>query len=138
MHPKYTPISMPALLYTMGVLRAAAGGLTLVSPGLSTSLFGLGSGVDEVSGAVMAGRLFGVRDLVLGAALLHVTDSHTLRTLLQMGLIIDSVDVLSYLVTQATSDATSKTRAPFGLTAHVTVAGGAAAFVAIGAYLLRQ
>eukprot|EP00300_Choanocystis_sp_HF-7_P038577 c55674_g1_i1.p1 GENE.c55674_g1_i1~~c55674_g1_i1.p1 ORF type:complete len:144 (+),score=35.41 c55674_g1_i1:31-432(+) len=129
---------MSSLLFgALGSLRAAAGGLTLLAPGFSTKLFGLGDGVARDNGSLMAARLFGVRDLVIGGALLSVGDRNTIRTLLQMGLIIDAIDVVSYLVINHDSRKGVKGREPFGPVAHVGVAGGAAAFVLIGLFLLR-
>lgn len=74
------------------------------------------------------GRLFGIRDLVLGAAVNH-PDPTVRKAALQAGVICDSFDVVASLLAL---------RAGAPKAVLVTATAGAAAFVAIGATALNQ
>lgn len=111
----------------MSVVRMFAGGISWVSPPLSYKVFGLGA-LPSGGSAGLVARLFGVRDLVLGAAVNH-PDPTVRKAVLQAGVICDSFDVVASLLA---------VRAGAPKAVLVTATAGAAAFVAIGAAALSQ
>jgi len=121
-----TPVDEPATWQldaasALSVLRMLAGGGTWVAPRLSWHTFGLGE-LQGGASALLVGRLFGVRDLVLGAAVKH-PNPDVRRAALQVGVAVDAVDVVSTLlaVRRGAPKATL-----------LLVAGGAALFVGLG------
>lgn len=111
---------------TMSVLRMFAGGFSWVTPPLSSRLFGLGKLPAEASAGLVT-RLFGVRDLVLGAALQH-PEPAVRKAVLQAGLVCDAADVTASLIAL---------RAGAPKTTLVGVTAGAALFLVLGAVALR-
>ena len=126
-----------ASITTLAVLRMLVGASTLLVPGRAGPPFG----IPITAPTMILGRLFGVRDLVIGG-LLWSAPSHstatiavngecrrTLRRALVVGLIIDTVDVCSNIV--GFVDGTLEPRAIVG------VGVGAAFFAGLGLLGLR-
>jgi hypothetical protein len=118
--PTTTIEKHPATI-AMSVIRMCAGGFTWASPAISSRLFGLGAIAPGGSPGLVA-RLFGIRDLVLGAAV-HHPDPSVRRAVLQAGVICDSADVVASLIA---------VRAGAPKTALLGATAGAALFVGIG------
>lgn len=111
----------------MSVVRMFAGGISWLSPRASWRVFGLGTTAPDASTGLV-GRLFGIRDFVLGAAV-HHPDATVRRAVLQAGVACDLADVASSLIA---------VRAGAPKMVLITATGGAAAFVAIGLAALRD
>jgi hypothetical protein len=105
----------------LSALRMLVGAGTWAAPGLSWRTFGLGP-LQGGASTMLVGRLFGVRDLALGAAVQH-PDPGVRRAALQIGVAVDAVDVVATLlaVRRGAPKATL-----------LLVAGGAALFVGLG------
>eukprot|EP00160_Parvularia_atlantis_P007665 Unigene1685_Nuclearia_a/m.5192 Unigene1685_Nuclearia_a/g.5192 ORF Unigene1685_Nuclearia_a/g.5192 Unigene1685_Nuclearia_a/m.5192 type:complete len:138 (-) Unigene1685_Nuclearia_a:71-484(-) len=122
--------------------RGATGVVALVSPSTISTIAGLDAVPASDKRMVLLTRLFGARDLVLAGSLFVVPylagasstaaalQLPVMRTALQMGLIVDSIDVVSVLV---------GTLGPHALSTYTALftGGGAAVFAAI-AYSLLQ
>ena len=89
--------------------------------------FGLGTTAPDASTGLV-GRLFGIRDFVLGAAV-HHPDPTVRRAVLQAGVACDLADIASSLIA---------VRAGAPKMVLITATSGAAAFVAIGLTALRD
>ena len=118
-------MATPDLRTTLSALRTAVGIGAWVMPATGGRLFGLGDVNDHPHSAVMT-RLFGVRDLVLAQSLRHPEPS-VRRDALRAGLVVDCVDVVAGLMAW---------RGGASRSATLGVAGGAAAFAALGALAL--
>jgi hypothetical protein len=88
--------------------------------------FGLGNVGEDARGALLA-RLFGSRDLLLGAALVAADDAEAVRSALALGVAVDVLDVLATVLGVRR-----------GVSKHgaVGVGVGAAAFAGMGIALL--
>jgi len=75
-------------------LRLTVGSSALVATGLSRVAFGVSAGHDNPSTRVL-GRLFGIRNIVLGAWTLGVRDADvaTRRLCYKLNAVVDAVDV---------------------------------------------
>ena len=111
----------------MSVVRMFAGGISWLSPKTSWRVFGLGTTAPDASTGLV-GRLFGIRDFVLGAAV-HHPDPTVRRAVLQAGVACDLADIASSLIA---------VRAGAPKMVLITATSGAAAFVAIGLTALRD
>eukprot|EP01121_Diplochlamys_sp_Union-15-3_P006114 TRINITY_DN16625_c0_g1_i1.p1 TRINITY_DN16625_c0_g1~~TRINITY_DN16625_c0_g1_i1.p1 ORF type:complete len:142 (-),score=21.78 TRINITY_DN16625_c0_g1_i1:38-412(-) len=87
-----------------GALRIAVGAFSWLLPSTALVLFGVRdekapkpTEPDSMNLDVMT-RMFGVRDLVLGAAVATASHPLTLRLALQMGLFVDCVDIVTFLL----------------------------------------
>src|SRR3990167_10332401 len=114
------------LLPIFGGSRALAGSLCWFAPSLGLTLFVSPNAKADTSLTLVA-RLFGARDIVLGASLLYVTNHEVLRYVVQMGLVVDVFDVIGSLFIFNEMHP----RAKLSLTL------GASFFAAIGFYLLN-
>ena len=112
----------------MSVARAAAGVTSWAHPRFAYRTFHVGRDAEYTAGAGTIARLFGMRDLVLAAAVQH-PEPAVRRAALQAGLLVDTADV-------AASVLGVRRGAPTG--SLVGVAAGAATFVAIGAAALSR
>lgn len=110
----------------MSAMRMFAGGISWAAPSLSSRLFGLGRLPDDANAGLVT-RLFGVRDLVLGAAL-HHPEPAVQKAVLQAGLVCDAADVAASLIAL---------RAGAPKTMLMGVTAGAGLFLALGAVAAR-
>ena len=111
----------------MSVIRMFAGGISWASPTAAWRVFGLGGTVPDAS-AGLVGRLFGIRDFVLGAAVNH-PDPVVRKAVLQAGVVCDTADVVSSLIA---------VRAGAPKATLITATAGAASFVVLGLIGLRD
>jgi hypothetical protein len=115
------------LAKTFGVLRTGVGALSWVSPRASWQTFGLGAIEGDPRAGVIT-RLFGVRELALGQALL-CPDPTVRKAALQTSVVVDSVDVVASLIAL-------RNGAPKAIA--ITFVAGAGFFVALGLAGLAQ
>jgi hypothetical protein len=109
-----------------GISRMAVGGFTWLAPRASGHAFGLGDlGAD--SRAAVVARLFGARDLMLGAAVVAANEPEALQSALALGVAVDLLDVIATVL---------GVRRGVSKHAAVGVGVGAAAFAACGIALL--
>lgn len=111
----------------MSIVRMFAGGISWLSPAASWRVFGLGRTAPDASGGLV-GRLFGIRDFVLGAAV-HHPNPVVRKAVLQAGVVCDTADIVSSLVA---------VRAGAPKAVLVTATAGAASFVVLGLLGLRD
>lgn len=111
----------------MSVARMFAGGVSWASPAAAWRVFGLGRTAPDASSGLV-GRLFGIRDFVLGAAV-HHPDPVVRKAVLQAGVICDSADIVSSLIA---------VRAGAPKATLITATAGAATFVVLGLIGLRD
>lgn len=111
----------------ISVGRIFAGGISWLRPRHSFRLFGLGP-LNPGDGSSITSRLFGVRDVALGMAV-HHPDPTVKRLALQAGIVIDAADVAGNLIS---------VRAGAPKTSLLGVAAGAALFVGLGLFGLKQ
>jgi hypothetical protein len=128
---------------TVSIARSFAGGIMLFTPQLGANIFG----VPLAPGTNILGRLFGIRDLALGGLLWGACSSletalsrsdtalikeagRDLNRLLLLGMVIDSVDVVSSIVSIWSGDMEGK--------AIFWIPCGAAIFVGLEWFALRQ
>ncbi|GAB2935607.1 hypothetical protein GCM10027047_35260 [Rhodococcus aerolatus] len=116
----------PALV--MSVARAAAGAVTWAHPRFAYRTFHVARDAEYSAGAGIIGRLFGVRDVALAAAVRH-PDPAVRRAALQAGLVVDTADVAASVIGV-------RRGAPAG--SLLGVAAGAATFVGLGALALTR
>ncbi len=109
-----------------GVARMVVGGSTWIAPRASGLTFGLGN-IGEDARVALAARLFGSRDLLLGAAVFAADDPEAVRSALALGVAVDLLDVVATVLGVRR-----------GVSKHgaVGVGVGAAAFAGIGLALL--
>ena len=106
---------------TVGFLRLLVGALFLIAPGCGSWLF-LIPFTPEVS---LAGRLFGVREVVLGSLLWRASNSEEGRRLFTQTIAVDSLDLVATAVCYIEGN--------LGLLpAMTTVGGGILVFLALG------
>lgn len=110
----------------MSAMRMFAGGISWAATGLSSRVFGLGK-LPESASAGLVTRLFGVRDLVLGAAL-HYPEPAVRKAALQAGLVCDAADVAASLIAL---------RAGAPKTTLLGATAGAGLFIVLGAMALQ-
>ena len=77
-----------------GVSRMAAGGFTWLAPRASGHTFGLGD-IGSDSRAALVARLFGSRDLLLGAAVVAANEPEAVQSALALGVAVDVLDVVA-------------------------------------------
>ncbi|RUP06941.1 MAG: hypothetical protein EKK34_02405 [Mycobacterium sp.] len=111
---------------TMSAIRMFAGGISWAAPAVSSRLFGLGK-LPEGASVGLVTRLFGVRDLVLGAAL-HYPEPAVHKAALQAGLVCDAADVAASLIAL---------RAGAPKTTLLGATAGAGLFLVLGAMALK-
>lgn len=111
----------------MSTLRSLVGVGTWISPMHATRVLAPGL-VDNDPGTMLVGRLFGVRDLMLGQALRH-PDPLVRRAALQVGVVVDSADAAASLI--ALRRGAPKLGAAF-------VGLGALSFVALGVAAMQS
>ncbi|MDP7704773.1 MULTISPECIES: hypothetical protein [unclassified Mycobacterium] len=111
---------------TMSAIRMFAGGISWAAPAVSSRLFGLGK-LPEGASVGLVTRLFGVRDLVLGAAL-HYPEPAVHKAVLQAGLVCDAADVAASLIAL---------RAGAPKTTLLGATAGAGLFLVLGAMALQ-
>jgi hypothetical protein len=111
-----------------GLVRIGIGALTWMFPRLASRLFALGDAADDPRDALI-GRLFGVRDIAIGAALVFAKDDAARSRALQLGVLCDTADVAAAL---------GGRRRGLGIvpTLFISVAGASGA--ALGAAMLAQ
>jgi hypothetical protein len=80
----------------LSAARTFVGVATWISPAHATRAFAPGL-VDDDPGTMLVGRLFGVRDLVLGQAVRH-PDPLIRRAAIQVGIVVDSADAAASLI----------------------------------------
>jgi hypothetical protein len=106
----------------LAIGRIVIGVLAMIAPALAARLFGFPSEHDNGTARVM-GRLFGVRDIVLGGLVLQFADDPAVSRHLHRGLAcVDAGDATSALVALARRDGID--RAALGL---FVIAGAATA-----------
>lgn len=120
----------PAALL-LGTTRAAVGATAWTAPRTTLRLTGLGPATrgpeDATASTDVVSRLFGVRDLALGLAVLQ-TDPHLRRAALALGVAVDLVDAA------ASVQGVRRGAPPASL---LGVAAGALLFAGLGAGALR-
>lgn len=89
---------------TLTVLRFIVGGGTWLAPGLMGRMFGLDA--DRAPELKYVGRLFGVRDAVLGVGLAS-TDGDSRRLWWQLGVACDVADAAAALMAMRRRDVTA-------------------------------
>jgi hypothetical protein len=108
----------------MALGRIGAGALSWANPPLSAKVFGIkGESSDYV------GRLFGIRDVVLGLGVMSRNPTIRKATL-RAGMLIDTFDTAAGVL-----EAKQGKLTPAGT---VLLIGGAASFIALGAIALSQ
>lgn len=111
----------------IGVGRIIAGLSTWLLPRFAWRVFGLGVMTADGSTGMMT-RLFGIRDLILGAAVFH-PDASVRQSVIQAGIAIDTADIAANLI--AVRNGAPKSTL-------LGVASGAASFVVLGAVSLTR
>lgn len=124
--PTTTTETHPAAA-VMSAVRMFAGGISWASPAVSSQMFGLGRIAPGGSPALVA-RLFGIRDLVLGAGV-HHPEPAVRKAVLQAGLACDAADVVASLIA---------VRAGAPKTTLLGATAGAALFVGLGLTALNH
>ena len=83
----------------IAALRISIGSSALVTTGLATVLFGVPATHDNASSRAL-GRLFGIRNIVLGAWILGVRDAdvEARRLCYKLNAVVDAVDVRIFLL----------------------------------------
>lgn len=124
-------MTAPPAALALGSARTAVGVGTWLAPRRSLRTFGLGpatAGPAAATGSVdVVSRLFGVRDLALGVAVLQ-PDPALRRAALRIGLAVDAVDAVASVL---------GARAGAPRRSLVGVAAGALGFVVLGALAER-
>ena len=82
---------MAAFRKSFGALRLLIGILFLCAPGLGSSLFL----IRYAPGSSLPGRLFGVREAVLGSLLLYARKAEVVKSLYVQSIAIDSLDFIA-------------------------------------------
>jgi len=111
-----------------GLARMTVGGSAWLAPRLSGQLFGLGD-VGADSRVALVARLFGSRDLLLGAAVFAAEDPEAVRSALALGVAVDLLDVIATVL---------GVRRGVSKYASVSVGVAAAGFAGVGVALLVQ
>lgn len=124
---------MQGLLYAFGAMRSVVGATSWLAPFAAGKLWGFGE-VNADPHAAFTLRLFGARDLVLGATLLVLPsilspkNRDTLRAILMMGVVVDVLDVCAGVIGYQSLSNQSL----------LICVGGAAVFAAMGEICLAQ
>jgi hypothetical protein len=105
----------------LGVGRIVAGAGPWLAPELAWRQFGVSGSTAADPEAQALGRLFGSRDVVLGAALLMAKTPEAKRQILRAGLVVDALDLGAAILARPHMSAKG----------FVSMAGGAAAAIAI-------
>lgn len=116
----------PIILSLFGSSRAIVGAISWLAPTLGLSLF-VTPKPEANTSTILVTRLFGVRDFVLGASLLYVTNPEVLRYVIQMGVVVDTLDVIGSLLIYK----------DMHIRAKLSLTAGAAIFSVLGLYLLN-
>ena len=109
------------LQQALGVGRIVAGGAPWLAPELAWRQSGLSERTATDPEAQLLGRLFGSRDVVLGAALLAAQTPESTRQILRAGLVVDALDLAAALMA----------RKDMSVKGFASMAGGAAAAIAV-------
>ena len=112
--------TVTTLQKSLAVGRIVAGGVPWVAPELGWKQFGVSPSTAANPEAQALGRLFGSRDVVLGAALLAAKSADAKRHILRAGLVVDALDLAAALM--AKKHMSTK--------GFASMAGGAAAAIA--------
>jgi hypothetical protein len=112
--------TVDTLVRSLGLGRIIAGGAAWAAPAAAWQQFGLPDAAANAE-AQLLGRLFGSRDLVLGAALLVAKTPATRRHILRAGLVVDGLDLVA-------SALAKEKLSPKGM---ASIAGGAASAIAV-------
>jgi hypothetical protein len=118
--------TVDGLQKALGIGRIVAGAAPWLAPELAWKQFGVSDSTAADPEAQALGRLFGSRDVVLGAALLMSKSDRGKRNILRAGLVVDTLDLAAAVM--ARKDMSTK--------GFVSLAGGAAA--AIGVALISE
>lgn len=118
---------MSALRKTFGALRLITGALFLFAPGAGSRLFL----IPFTPEASIAGRLFGVREVVLGTLLFQAKNLEEGRKLYIQALMIDCLDLVATAVCYIEGSLDL-------IPAVTTVGGGIMVFIAMGLVGLNQ
>ena len=114
--------TVATLQKSLAVGRILAGGVPWVAPELGWRQFGVSPATAADPEAQALGRLFGSRDVVLGAALLGATSADSRRQILRAGLVVDALDLAAALLARKHMSAKG----------FVSMGGGAAFAIAVG------
>jgi hypothetical protein len=109
------------LQQALGVGRIVAGGGPWLAPELAWRQSGVSEQTAADPEAQLLGRLFGSRDVVLGAALLAARTPESTRRILRAGLVVDALDLAAALMARPRMSAKG----------FASMAGGAAAAIAV-------
>lgn len=115
------------LRYVLGGLRIGVGLKTWLAPRLALRVFGFG-GIGADPRVVVLARLFGVRDVALGSAVVLARSDEAAVRAVEVGILVDSVDVVASVL--------SMRRRGSRITGLMTAAG--AAFLAVLGVVVRQ
>jgi hypothetical protein len=116
-----TTTTIRRLQQALGVGRIVAGGGPWLAPELAWRQSGLSEHTAADPEAQLLGRLFGSRDVVLGAALLAARTPESTRQILRAGLVVDALALAAAL----------RARPRMSPTGFASTAGGAAAAIAV-------
>ena len=117
----------PARL-VLGAGRVAVGFKAWLFPRLLWRVFGMGD-INGDSRARYLTRLFGVRDVALGGAVLIAEDDVALRRAVELGIAVDCIDVAAAVLS---------TRRGGRLRGALVVGTGAAAFAGLGLWIRQR
>jgi hypothetical protein len=112
--------TVDTLVRSLGLGRIIAGGAAWAAPSAAWQQFGLADAAANPE-AQLLGRLFGSRDVVLGAALLVAKTPAARRQILRAGLVVDGLDLVA-------SALAKESLSPKGM---ASIAGGAASAIAV-------
>jgi hypothetical protein len=111
----------------LGLARMAVGATAWLAPRQAARSFGLGEIAGEPAAALLS-RLFGIRDLAVGGALLVAEDHPARRRALEIGVVCDVADAAAALIAL---------RSGMNARAALLAGGVALAATAVGIALLR-
>lgn len=115
------------LRYVLGGLRIGVGLKTWLAPRMALRVFGFG-GIGADPRVVVLARLFGVRDVALGAAVVVARSDEAAVRAVEVGILVDSVDVAASVLSMRGRGSR--------ITGLMTAAG--AAFLAVLGVAVRQ
>ena len=113
--------TVATLQKSLAVGRILAGGVPWLAPEFGWRQFGVSPTTAADPEAQALGRLFGSRDIVLGAALLGASSDDTRRQILRAGLVVDALDLAAALLA----------RKHMSTKGFVSMGGGAAFAIAV-------
>jgi hypothetical protein len=113
--------TVDGLQKALGIGRIVAGAAPWLAPETAWKQFGVSDRTAADPEAQALGRLFGSRDVVLGAALLAAGTPEAKRRILRAGLVVDALDLAAALLARKHMSAKG----------FVSLGGGAAAAIAV-------